>query len=93
MVNLNSFCLDVFICRLILELVSLIFLAWSWVDSSPKTFENWASGEPSTTWRSTAEECVEMNLDGTWNDINCQRYERPFICSSDRGLCTTLVKL
>ncbi|CAG2187406.1 CD206 [Mytilus edulis] len=59
--------------------------SWSWVDSSPKTFENWASGEPSTTWRSTAEECVEMNLDGTWNDINCQRYERPFICSSDQG--------
>ncbi|CAC5400511.1 MRC [Mytilus coruscus] len=60
--------------------------SWSWVESFQKTFENWNSGEPSSSWLGTEEECVEMRPDGTWNDINCQNYERPFICSGDTGL-------
>ncbi|XP_052062584.1 macrophage mannose receptor 1-like [Mytilus californianus] len=64
--------------------------SWSWVDSSSKTFENWNSGEPSTSWHSsTSDECVEMRPDGTWNDINCHDYERPFICSGDTDRAVT----
>jgi len=50
---------------------------WTWSDSSPYQYSNWANGEPNGQ---DGEECVEMYpWDGSWNDVPC--YEtRGFVC-------------
>ncbi|KAK7482491.1 hypothetical protein BaRGS_00026308, partial [Batillaria attramentaria] len=49
-----------------------------WQSNEEVTFTNWASGQPSETWRhygSSKEDCVMVQVDeknfGKWNDVNC----------------------
>ena len=46
-----------------------------WVDGETFEFSNWAPGEPN----SHNENCVEMGLDGKFNDVSC-RSDRAYIC-------------
>uniref|UniRef100_A0A3Q3VUX1 C-type lectin domain-containing protein n=1 Tax=Mola mola TaxID=94237 RepID=A0A3Q3VUX1_MOLML len=55
---------------------------WAWTDNTPVGFFNWASGEPNAALHpgEVAEEnCVEMYLDGRWNDNKCLD-KKGFIC-------------
>ncbi|XP_066502466.1 lymphocyte antigen 75, partial [Hoplias malabaricus] len=55
-------------------------LGWGWTDLSALVFTNWAPGEPNEAFHDVGQEdCVEMYLEGTWNDNNCLQ-KRGFIC-------------
>lgn len=57
-------------------------VGWAWTDNTPVGFFNWASGEPNAALHpgEVAEEnCVEMYLDGRWNDNKCLD-KKGFIC-------------
>ncbi|GFS26660.1 metalloendopeptidase [Elysia marginata] len=43
----------------------------------PLTYKKWAKGQPNNYKKS--EECVELQKDGKWNDLICNR-ERHFVC-------------
>ncbi|MEQ2275125.1 hypothetical protein XENORESO_021066 [Xenotaenia resolanae] len=55
---------------------------WGWTDKTPLAFLNWAQGEPNSAFHPgdiAEENCVEMYLDGRWNDNNCLQ-KRGFVC-------------
>uniref|UniRef100_A0A183DFA1 C-type lectin domain-containing protein n=1 Tax=Gongylonema pulchrum TaxID=637853 RepID=A0A183DFA1_9BILA len=56
--------------------------SFSWKDSSPVTFLNWAEGEPAVTKGRLIQECVQMKLGGnyTWQTVTCWQ-ARHFVCS------------
>ncbi|XP_035219428.1 macrophage mannose receptor 1-like isoform X2 [Stegodyphus dumicola] len=54
--------------------------SYAWVDHSPLDFTHWAIGQPDYK-----DDCVEMIVeDGKWNDIDCDKTKRGFICSTSR---------
>uniref|UniRef100_A0A096MA02 C-type lectin domain-containing protein n=1 Tax=Poecilia formosa TaxID=48698 RepID=A0A096MA02_POEFO len=55
---------------------------WGWTDKTSLGFVNWAQGEPNSAFHPgdiAEENCVEMYLDGRWNDNNCLQ-KRGFAC-------------
>uniref|UniRef100_A0A3Q2ST11 C-type lectin domain-containing protein n=1 Tax=Fundulus heteroclitus TaxID=8078 RepID=A0A3Q2ST11_FUNHE len=55
---------------------------WGWTDKTSLGFLNWAQGEPNSAFHPGdigEENCVEMYLDGRWNDNNCLQ-KRGFAC-------------
>jgi hypothetical protein len=40
-----------------------------WIDGSDSTYTNWAGGEPNDAFAN--EDCVQMRVDGLWNDNDC----------------------
>ena len=59
--------------------------SWIWIDGSPFSYINWASGEPSGD---ELENCLELNSKyGTWSDVHCNnsQNENSAICSVDSG--------
>lgn len=57
-------------------------VGWAWTDKTSLGFLNWAPGEPNAAFHpgEVAEEnCVEMYLDGRWNDNDCLQ-KRGFVC-------------
>ncbi|XP_056147018.1 macrophage mannose receptor 1 [Lampris incognitus] len=55
---------------------------WAWTDKTSLGFLNWAPGEPNEAFHPgemVEENCVEMYLDGLWNDNNCMQ-KRSFAC-------------
>ena len=46
-----------------------------WADGSNPTFTEWASGSPGS-----ANSCVVLRMDGTWQDIACTT-KKSYICS------------
>uniref|UniRef100_A0A3P9N6C4 C-type lectin domain-containing protein n=1 Tax=Poecilia reticulata TaxID=8081 RepID=A0A3P9N6C4_POERE len=55
---------------------------WGWTDKTSLGFVNWAQGEPNSAFHPgdiAEENCVEMYLDGRWNDNNCLQ-KRGFTC-------------
>jgi uncharacterized repeat protein (TIGR02543 family) len=62
---------------------------WKWLNGEPKIFEKWAPGEPNNvTWDgpSKAENfaCFHHEYtNGSWNDVDPQSFDRPFVCEWD----------
>uniref|UniRef100_H3CQ11 C-type lectin domain-containing protein n=1 Tax=Tetraodon nigroviridis TaxID=99883 RepID=H3CQ11_TETNG len=57
-------------------------LGWAWTDETSLGFLNWAPGEPNSAFHpgsAVEENCVEMYLDGLWNDNSCLQ-RRGFVC-------------
>lgn len=57
-------------------------VGWGWTDKTSLGFVNWAQGEPNSAFHPgdiAEENCVEMYLDGHWNDNNCLQ-KRGFAC-------------
>ncbi|XP_076014518.1 uncharacterized protein LOC143007034 [Genypterus blacodes] len=55
---------------------------WGWTDKSSVGFLNWAANEPNEAFHPgdiAEENCVEMYLDGRWNDNNCMQ-KRGYAC-------------
>ena len=56
---------------------------FKWVeDGAEVEWTNWAPDEPSNNWRNLqgwSENCVEMSLEGTWNDqlCSCDDFDGP----------------
>ena len=48
---------------------------WTWGDASQWNYANWAEGEPN----GNNENCVELSLDESFNDVNCNS-QRRFVC-------------
>lgn len=56
---------------------------WIWTDGEPFTYEYWNYNEPNGN---ESENCIEMNYELQWNDIDCgANYNLDFICSSPIG--------
>ncbi|XP_026880090.2 macrophage mannose receptor 1-like [Electrophorus electricus] len=56
------------------------FYGWGWTDMTALSFTNWAPGEPNEAIHDMGrEDCVEMYVDGAWNDNNCLQ-KRGFVC-------------
>nr|XP_006816218.1 PREDICTED: uncharacterized protein LOC102809517 [Saccoglossus kowalevskii] len=59
---------------------------YSWSDSSPLDYINWAHGEPNDS--DGQEKCVECReYDSSWNDMNCGD-RMPFVCKKSIGAIT-----
>ena len=43
-------------------------------------YTNWNIGEPN---ENGGEDCVEMYVDGKWNDDSCEDYTKYYICKAD----------
>lgn len=55
-----------------------------WVDASPASYRNFASGEPN----SSGEDCVEMSgATGLWNDKTCDQ-QNAYVCEQVARECT-----
>lgn len=70
---MNSTCISDMLCPLV---------GWAWTDKTSLGFLNWAQGEPNSAFHPgdiAEENCVEMYLDGRWNDNNCLQ-KRGFAC-------------
>merc|ERR1711979_97996 len=50
-----------------------------WTDGSSPTYTNWATGQPKPGTGAT-QDCVKMKLDGTWDDVGCNKSTFDFIC-------------
>uniref|UniRef100_A0A4W4GDP0 C-type lectin domain-containing protein n=1 Tax=Electrophorus electricus TaxID=8005 RepID=A0A4W4GDP0_ELEEL len=58
---------------------------WGWTDMTALSFTNWAPGEPNEAIHDMGrEDCVEMYVDGAWNDNNCLQ-KRGFVCRLFQG--------
>ena len=56
-----------------------IGLSYEWVDGSNLSFTNWGYGEPSYSHQGTFENCTEMGVSGSWNDVN-QNHSLMYVC-------------
>ncbi|XP_077993134.1 macrophage mannose receptor 1-like [Glandiceps talaboti] len=76
---------------------------WEWVDGTPYSFQNWASGEPNNydnDGDGDGEDCVRLEYEqskrGEWNDKGCG-YSHGFICkrpkTNDGGIVTEAPKV
>ncbi len=54
---------------------------WAWQDGTLLSHQAWKSGEPNNS--SGSENCLATNLDGQWNDQNCDRILEGFIVEYD----------
>uniref|UniRef100_A0A3B5KWE5 C-type lectin domain-containing protein n=1 Tax=Xiphophorus couchianus TaxID=32473 RepID=A0A3B5KWE5_9TELE len=62
-------------------------VGWGWTDKTSLGFVNWAQGEPNSAFHPgdiAEENCVEMYLDGHWNDNNCLQ-KRGFACHDGKN--------
>ena len=53
---------------------------YQWVDGTVLNYTNWASNEPDDQ---TTDDCVEMNPNGNWTNIDCDTQKNWFICETD----------
>jgi Lectin C-type domain len=58
---------------------------WEWADGSSSSYTQWAPGEPNSYGGN--EDCTEMLMDGTWNDLDCSDH-RGFVCEKPSSSST-----
>lgn len=51
---------------------------FEWEDGSPLSFEPWKSGQPDDF--DGMEDCVEIEADGSWNDLPCDEIRPGYAC-------------
>jgi hypothetical protein len=47
---------------------------WTWSDGAPFDYSKWNANEPNNSGND--EDCVEINGNGAWNDLNCNSHRR-----------------
>ena len=52
---------------------------WVWVDGSVFNYTNWGSDQPDNE---NNEDCVFKEGAGNWNDLDCTKYHRAYICET-----------
>ena len=62
---------------------------FAWYDQSSISYTNWSSGEPNNS--DGDEDCVQLYLDGSWNDLNCGNYNSKSIIEVNLCPVTTIV--
>ena len=53
---------------------------YQWVDGTALSYTNWAANEPNTP---TTDNCVEMNSNGNWTNLDCDAERNWFICETN----------
>ena len=58
---------------------------WKWQDGSEFVYKNWGDNEPNGD---TSENCMEINVYGTWNDVDCGgEHSINYMCESPISVC------
>ena len=53
---------------------------YQWVDGTALSYTNWAANEPNAP---TTDDCVEMNSNGNWTNLDCDTDRNWFICETN----------
>ena len=63
---------------------------WTWSDGSTWSYLNWKTLQPNNGGTSgTAQNCVSMNTDGAWDDVDCTS-TRQYMCAKPANGQTAL---